>query len=327
MTIKTRLAALGLTTALIASAVPRAQAAEKVTYLLPAPAALIAFAPWMLAKHLKYYDDAGYDVEFQVARGGVDVAKQVGAGNAVIGGALGDTSMIVRPNGVPVKSVGVMGGGALTVVVARKDRGISKLEDLKGKTVTVLAFQDTTYYAFLGALASVNLKKSDVNAEAAGPAGITSLVIAGKADACACVPDWEIMVRDGLGAANTISFPTLDYFPSMSQAIIAADDVIKSKPQLVKGLVQATIKGMKFIMDEPKKAAAAYAEAVPSWKGKEGDVERILMNFTDRTYKGQKTPGEMDESRLTKLQDFYVKEGIVPKAVPLAELYTNQFIR
>ena len=131
-----------------------ASAAEKITYLLPAPPSLPAFAPWVLAKHLGYYTEAGYDVDFVVARGGVDVAKQVGVGNAPIGGAIGDTPVIVRGNGVPVKSVGLMGGGALTVVVGRKDRGITKLEDLKGKKISVLSFQDTTYYALLGALAS-----------------------------------------------------------------------------------------------------------------------------------------------------------------------------
>ena len=147
-----------------------AAAAEKITYLLPAPPSLPAFAPWVLAKHLGYYSEAGYDVDFVVARGGVDVAKQIGVGNAAIGGAIGDTPIIVRGNGVPVKAVGVMGGGALTVVVGRKDRGIEKLEDLRGKKISVLAFQDTTYYALLGALASKNITKNDVNAQAVGPA-------------------------------------------------------------------------------------------------------------------------------------------------------------
>src|SRR5947209_18768452 len=110
-----------------------AAAAEKITYLLPAPPSLPAFAPWVLAKHLGYYTEAGYDVDFVVARGGVDVAKQIGVGNAPIGGAIGDTPIIVRGNGVPVKAVGLMGGGALTVVVGRKNRGIDKLEDLRGK--------------------------------------------------------------------------------------------------------------------------------------------------------------------------------------------------
>src|SRR5215475_2398403 len=173
--------ALAAAVCMTAAAFP-ATAAEKITYLLPAPPSLPAFAPWVLAKHLGYYTEAGYDVDFVVARGGVDVAKQIGAGNAPIGGAIGDTPIIVRGNGVPVKSVGLMGGGALTVVVGRKDRGIAKLEDLKGKKISVLAFQDTTYYALLGALASKSITKNDVNAQAVGPAAVASLVVAGTVD-------------------------------------------------------------------------------------------------------------------------------------------------
>src|SRR5260370_32492873 len=93
-----------------------ASAAEKITYLLPAPPSLPAFAPWVLAKHLGYYSQAGYDVEFVVARGGVDVAKQIGVGNAPLGGAIGDTPIIVRGNGVPVKAGGRVGGGGRPIL-------------------------------------------------------------------------------------------------------------------------------------------------------------------------------------------------------------------
>ena len=181
--------AVALALATVATMAPAdTRAAEKVTYLLPAPPFLPAFGPWMLAKARGYYAEEGLDIEFQAAKGGVDVAKQVGAGNAVIGGAIGDTPVIVRANGIPVKAVAVLGGRSLTQLVARSDSGISKPADLKGKTVTTMSFQDTTYYALLGSLASADLSKDDVNIQGAGPAGVWKLFIAGEADAMAAVP-------------------------------------------------------------------------------------------------------------------------------------------
>jgi len=303
-----------------------ALAQEKITYLLPAPPSLPAFAPWVLAKHLGYYKDAGYDVEFVVARGGVDVAKQVGVGNAPIGGAIGDTPIIVRGNGVPVKVVGLMGGGALTVVVGRKDRGVQKLEDLKGKKISAMAFQDTTYFALLGALASKGISKNDVDAQAVGPAGVTSLIIAGSVDACACTPDWEVDVKEAL-KDNAVSIPTKDAFQSMAQAILASDDVIAKRPQMVKAIVQATLKGMKYVMDDPAKAAKAYVEASPSFAGKEELIRKILVNYTERTYKGQTTLGAVDPAQLATLQKFYLKEGFIPAEQPVEQLYTNEFVK
>ncbi len=102
-----------------------------------------------------YFKEVGLDVDFQVARGGVEVAKMVGAGNAPIGGIVGDGPIMVRANGVPVKIVALFGGKGFMQTVVREDAGIDKPADLKGKTLTVLSFQDTTFYALIGLLASV----------------------------------------------------------------------------------------------------------------------------------------------------------------------------
>jgi NitT/TauT family transport system substrate-binding protein len=303
-----------------------ASAEEKVNYMLPAPAVLPAFAPWMLAKYLGYYKAEGFDVTFQLGRGGLDVGRQVGVGNVPVGGGLGDTPILVRASGVPVKAVAVLGGGAMMVIVARADRGIKTLKDLKGKAITTLSFQDTTYFALLGSLASVGLGSDDLHIQAVGPRGTPGLVIAGKADACACVPDWEIMVKHALDG-KIVSMPSLQYFPSMAQAILASDDLIKKQPKLVAGLVRATLKGMKYIMDDPDKAAADYVKAVPAHAGKEKLMAEILRNFVERTYKGQKTLGMIDPKRMAAVQDFYLKKKIISKATPIADLYTNDFVK
>jgi NitT/TauT family transport system substrate-binding protein len=320
--------ALALTAGTLAAGMGAGPAAalEKVTYLIAAPLVLPAYAPWVLAKSLGYYKDAGYDVNFVTAHGGVDVAKQVGVGNAPMGNAIGDTPIIVRGNGVPVKVVAVMGGGALTVLVGRTDRGIHALKDFKGKKISTLSYTDTTYYATLGTLATVGIKKSDVDIEGVGPANVANFVVSGQVDACACTPDWEVDVENGL-PGKTKAFPTLDYFPSMAQAILASDEVIKKRPELVRGIVQATIKAMKFIMEHPEEAAKDYVKVSPHYKGKEKLIEQIMRMYTKREYSGQKVAGAMDPTRLTKLEDYYLKQGVIRKKVPVEDLYTNEFVK
>jgi NitT/TauT family transport system substrate-binding protein len=113
---------------------------------------------------------------FAVGRGGVDVAKMVGAGNAPLGGIVADGPIMVRGNGVPVKIVAVFGGRGFIQLVVREDAGISKPADLKGKTITVMSYQDTTFYALLGLLASVGLTQNDVNIQSVGPTGVWEFV-------------------------------------------------------------------------------------------------------------------------------------------------------
>ncbi len=79
-------------------------------------------------------------------------------------------------------------------------------------------------------------------------------------------------------------------------------------------------------MRDPKAAAAVYVKAVPSHAGKEATIERIFEMYRDRVYANQKVPGQIDAKRLAAVQKFYVGEGIVKKATPLDELYTNEFV-
>jgi NitT/TauT family transport system substrate-binding protein len=302
-----------------------AVALERVTYLLPAPIYLPAFGPWIVARQRGYYAAEGLEIDFETARGGADVAKQIGVGNAVIGGAMGDTPIIVRGNGVPVRSVAVLGGQGLMQLTVHADSDIRGPVDLKGKTVNVTAFQETTYYATLGMLAAVGLTKDDVNIQATGASNIWKFFLARKADAMAGVPDF-IAEAENQGAKVRV-VPSSAYFDSMGQAILASDQTIKERPQLVRRLVRATLRGMRDIMDDPVAAAVVYVSAVPDRRGQEKHVQRVFELYKQYVYGGQSMLGEMNRGQLAKLQAFYVKQGISQAALPVDDLFTNEFVQ
>ena len=301
-----------------------ADSSGRVIYLLPAPIYLPAFGPWIVARERGYYAAEGLDIQFETARGGADVAKQIGVGNAVIGGAMGDTPIIVRGNGVPVRSVAVLGGHGLMQLVVHADSDIKQPADLKGKTVNVTAFQETTFYATLGMLAAVGLTKDDVNIQATGPANIWKFFLARKADAMAGVPDFIAEVENQGAQIRVI--PSSGYFESMGQAILASDQTIRERPALVSSLVRATLRGMQDVINDPTAAAATYVSAVPDRKGQEKQVQRVFELYKQYVYGGQRIPGEMNRDQLAKLQAFYVKQGISQWAQPVDDLFTNEFV-
>jgi NitT/TauT family transport system substrate-binding protein len=310
---------------LAATTAPGAIAAETITYLFPAPPILPAFGPIQIAKGKGYFAQAGLDVNFAVGRGGVDVAKQVGAGNAPLGGIVGDGPIMVRQNGVPIKIVAMFGGKGFMQLVVREDSGIEKPADLKGKTISVMSYQDTTFYALLGLLASAGLTQDDVNIQAVGPTGVWEFVAAGKSAGMAGVPDWIPPVQAAGVKVKVI--PTDQFFPHMAQGIGASDQVIKERPELVRRFVQAALHGMKDIIDDPDKAAADFVTFVPEWKGKETAVKSAFHYYVDLVYPGQTRLGEVNGERLGKLQDFYLAKGIIQKKSPMEDLYTNEFIK
>jgi NitT/TauT family transport system substrate-binding protein len=303
----------------------RADAAEEITYLFPAPPILPAFGPIRLAQGKGYFKDVGLTVKFAVGRGGVDVAKQVGAGNAPLGGIVADGPIMVRGNGVPVKIVCVFGGRGFMQLVVRADSGIEKPADLKGKTITVMSYQDTTFYALLGLMASAGLTQNDANIQAVGPQGVWQFVAQGKSVAMAGVPDWIPPVVAAGVKVKVI--PTEKFFPHMAQGIATSDDMIKQKPEMIRKFVHAALHGMKDMMDDPDKAADEFVSFVPQWKGKEKGVHFAFNMYAKDVYPGQKVLGEADPVRLGKLQDFYLAKGFIQKKTPVNELYTNEFIK
>ncbi|KIY39446.1 nitrate ABC transporter substrate-binding protein [Pseudomonas sp. 10-1B] len=296
----------------------------KVTYLLPAPPSSPAFAPWIIAKEKGYYSDRELDVTFIAAKGGVDVAKQIGAGNAMVGGAIGDTPIIVRANGIPVRAVAVLGAGGVTMIATNADEHIRSVSQLKGKTLTVMSYSDTTYYALLASLRKAGLGKNDVDIQAAGPSGVWQLFSANKSQAMAAVPDWVVNAEEAGLKLELI--PREQIFESMAQAILASDDAIAQHPEVVRGVVQATLQGMRDIIQDPKAAAATFARAVPAYAGKEASLEKTLRLYVQHVYAGQPVLGRIDPARLDTVRKFYVSEGIVSKEPALDELYSNQFI-
>lgn len=310
---------LGLGMACAAQAQP-----TKVTYLLPAPPNTPAFAPWIIAKEKGYYAAQDLDLTFIAAKGGVDVAKQIGAGNALIGGAIGDTPIVVRANGIPVRAVAVLGDGGVTMIATNAKDNINSIRDLKGKTMTVMSYSDTTYYALLASLRKAGLGKNDVNIQAAGPSGVWQLFSANKAQAMAGVPDWVVTAEEAGVQIKLI--PQDQIFESMAQAILASDDAIKNQPQVVRGVVQGTLQGMRDIIQDPRAAAVTFAKAVPAYAGKEDLLEKIFKLYVEHVYANQAVLGHIDPEHLDKVRQFYVSEGIVTQATPLEELFTNQFV-
>src|ERR1700722_5931265 len=116
----TRRTALG---GLLATAAvrPSFAAPEKITYLFPAPAFLPAFMPFHIAVKRGYFTANNVAVTFQTGHGGAAVPPQFGACYAALAGGIGETSIIVPPNGLPVRAFTQLVSHPLFKLAVRKD--------------------------------------------------------------------------------------------------------------------------------------------------------------------------------------------------------------
>lgn len=297
---------------------------KEVTFLLAAPPGELAFAPFMLAQSRGYYAKEGLKIRWITVHGGAAVGKQLAAGNGDIGDALGDTPILLRNNGIEVKAVALMGGHPLHQFITRADRGIAQASDLKGKTLSVMSYEDTSYYVTLGILAAGKLAKSDVTIYAGGPNGVWQDVANGRSDGLVGTPEWGARVEET--GVKVHYRPTDQLTPGMGQAIIASDKKIASDPETIAKFVRATMQAMSEIEADPVAASKAYVEAVPSYAGKLEFVTKVLTYYAKYVFPSRLRPGEFDPTIVAHVQNSYVDKKVVRAAQPVESLYTNQFI-
>ncbi|HTV35300.1 MAG TPA: ABC transporter substrate-binding protein [Xanthobacteraceae bacterium] len=324
MQITRRTAIAGLTA--MSFGKPALAAPQPVTYLFPAPSFLPAFIPFHVARKRGYFEANNLAVTSQTAKGGVDVAKQVGAGNADFGNALGDTPIIVRPNGIPVRAVALLGQHSLFQIAARKEANIKSIADLRGKKVGVTSYQEAGYFALLAVLSANGLKRSDLEIEAVGPAGMTQLMIAKALDANMTVIEWADAIES---AGVALDYFRIDkFFPAMPQAILASDTTIKERPETIATFVKTQLQAVRDCIDDPAKAARDFVSIVPQYSGKEVMVERVLRRYVTDVYRTDPPSalGKLDAERYKIVQSFYLENKIIDKPSPVETLFTNQFV-
>ncbi len=223
-----------------------------------------------------------------------------------------------------VKTIAVLGGKSLTQIMTRRDSAIYSPENFRGKTITVVSNTDTTYFTLLGFLSSIGVRPDELKIVPAGPTGVYQMLIDGKADAMAGVPDWVVPVqRSGI---KTMVFRSDEFFPSMAQAMISADQTIAARPKALRAFVRATLRGLADTIAAPDAAAAAITAKFPQHKGKEELVRDIVRYYASFVYPGQRTPGEINTFRMQKVQTFYRERNIVERDTPLKDLSTDQFL-
>ena len=109
----------------------------------------------------KEFEKDGIAVRWVQTLGSNKALEYLNAGSIDFGSTAGSAALVARINGNPIKSIYVYSRPEWTALVTRKDTGIAKIEDLKGKRVAVTRGTDPHIF-LVRALQSVGLSEKDV---------------------------------------------------------------------------------------------------------------------------------------------------------------------
>lgn len=318
------LAAWGAMMLALTGAVPSpTPAPTPFTYLLPAPKEAVVFAPFLLAEADGRYAREGLAVRFdRIAGGGAKVGEALGQGTGDAGGALGDTALILRARGVPVRGVALLGRHSFLTLMSRHGLAIDG-PTLRGKAIGVPALKDVSFYALKAMLKQLGLTEADVTVRVAPAAELIAGLGSGELQLVVGTVDWGVQAER---AGVALDYRPLDaFYPALAQAVMASDAAVAGRGEALARFNRATLAAIDSLSRAPDRAARRYVALAPQSGFSEAEVARIFRLLARNVYGA--SPGRFDARRMTQAANAAAGEGLVPAGTSASNSYTNQFVR
>jgi NitT/TauT family transport system substrate-binding protein len=308
---------------------PKAEAAEKVTFLLD----WIIYgkhAPFFVAKDKGYYKKYGYDVEYKRGFGSGDTIKKVAAKVAPIGFADAASLVNARANSdVKVKLTSVIHAKTIMVAAFLSDKPYKSPKDLAGVRIgsPVANAARVVFPAFAGAngIPLKSIKFVDMPYASVLPSILSNRVDVAlwfATELPTAIPKAKKQGKD----VKWFSYG--DYGVQVyNNGIIAREDTIKNNPKFVKNMTHAVMDAYSWSLLHADEAIENFKKYAPGMSAPilEGHfstmVEYLWDDGTRRHGLGYMDHAKMDATvgTLTKLQK-------LKKRIPAKDMYTNQFL-
>jgi NitT/TauT family transport system substrate-binding protein len=277
----------------------------------------IQFAPFYVAQSKGYYKDARLNVTFHHGIVNDLIGSMVlGHDNLVF--ASGDEVMVARSKNLPVVDVSTIFQRYPVSIIVPANSPIKTLADLKGHTIGSPGPFGATYVGLLALLYHAHLSLSDVHVQSIGFTQVTALYTH-KVDAVVGYSNNEPLQLRSKGMAVR-TFDVSDYQPLVSNGIIVTEDTLHNHPQMVKGFVQATLKGLQDVINNPTQAVQISKAYVPGMNINEATQ---VLQATIPIWQGSGHLGYNDSATWQAMTQFLVADKIIPPVQNLSQAYTN----
>lgn len=282
----------------------------------------VQFAPWFVAQSKGYFAEAGLKVKFQWGFE-VDGVRLVGANQAEFAMLGGDQVIQAREKNIPLVYVANYYNGFPITIFSLKEKKIEKPQDLIGKKVGLPGFYGATYTGWRALLYGANIKESDIKTQEIGFTQVAA-VTQGVVDAAAGYSNNEpVQLRVQGREINVIRVS--DYSRLVGIGLVTNEKMVNEKPQIVRGIVVALMRGIKYTLDNPNDTLTIVVQAIPEAGGSNLKMTEAVFQATMDLWKNTHL-GYVDPAAWAASYKFMKDAGFIKTDFDITQAYTNKFV-
>jgi NitT/TauT family transport system substrate-binding protein len=284
-------------------------------------------APFYYGIQKGYYADEGIDLQVKPGSGSGTTIKAVAQGQTMFGWA--DTPPLLNAitTGMPVKSLGVFLQKGPASIEFLAEKNIKSIKDLKGKTVGGTP-GDAMYASFPALLAANGMQPSDVTVVNMDAANKIAQLAAGQVDAImGFFHDQGPTIENKTGKKVDHLLFADSGLNMLGLGIVASDETLSSKKDLVGKFVRATQKSWTEASKHPEDAAKAMVEMAENEPPQEVLVKQLKLAIPLLQVKTAGAPGVNTEKQWSDTIDIMATNAGLKDAGDPSKYWNGSFAK
>lgn len=281
--------------------------------------------PYYYGKDMGFFKQEGIDLTINEGRGSGNTVQVVAAGSDTFGMADSSSLITTASKGADVKSVMSLLNSTGFSVVSLASAGIRKPKDLEGKSLAVSP-GDPLGQLFRALAAHNKLDMSTIRFVQVDPAAKVVAVLEKKVDALLGGADDQYFLIKYKGAEPHALRYAEHGANIVGMTILTTGDMIKTKPDLVRRFVKASVRSWEEARKNPQAAVDAAMKVKPDLN-RQSTLDQMMVDFElldsansrGKIGMGAKADWDQTISLLRQYRDLDTKE-------PWTTFHTNEFV-
>lgn len=282
----------------------------------------VQYAPFYLAVEKGYFRDVGLEIEFDYSFE-TDGVTLVGADDLQFALVSGEQVLLARAQELPVVYVLGWWQDYPVGVVAKVDQGIKSPSDLAGKRIGLPGLFGASYIGLRALLEEAGLEEDDVILDSIGFNQVEALA-ADQDQAVVIYANNEPIQLMALGYEIDL-IKVADYVQLASNGLITNEATIEGNPDLVRRMVQATLRGVADTLANPDEAFEISKKYVENLDQADQAIQRDVLDASIAFWQAEQL-GYSPPSAWENMQEILLDMGLLTQRLDLNQAFSNEFI-